>query len=111
MRTTASRHRASTSTRQTIPSHRGSILDRNGNPLATSVDTVDVLVDRHVWQDTDVAAKGAAALAPVLGKTQAEIKAAVQGNQGDAVIARQVDYETGRQNRITRLGRGDRFAQ
>jgi cell division protein FtsI/penicillin-binding protein 2 len=81
---------------KTIPAHRGSILDRNGNPLATSVDTVDVLVDRHVWQDADLAAKGSAQLATLLGKTPAEIRTAVQGDQGDAVIARQVDYDTGR---------------
>jgi len=87
---------------KTTPAHRGSILDRNGNPLATSVDTFDVLVDRHVWQEAGVAAQGAAALGPLLGKTQAEIEATVEGDQGDAVVARQVDYDTGR--KIEALG-------
>jgi cell division protein FtsI/penicillin-binding protein 2 len=88
--------------RESVPAHRGNILDRNGNPLATSVDTFDVLVDRHVWRDVAVANRGSAALAPMLGKTDAEIQAAVGSGNGDAVVARAVDYETGR--KIETLG-------
>lgn len=87
---------------RTVAAHRGNILDRNGNPLATSVDTFDILVDRHVWQDEAVASRGAAALAPLVGKTEAAISAAARGSDGDAVIAHFVDYNVGR--KITALG-------
>src|SRR6266542_4295762 len=52
--------------RQTLPAHRGAILDRNGYPLATSIDTWDIAVDRRFWTD-ELAALGAAEkLAPLL---------------------------------------------
>jgi cell division protein FtsI/penicillin-binding protein 2 len=88
--------------RESVPAHRGNILDRNGNPLATSVDTFDVLVDRHIWRDTNTATRGSSALAPLLGKTDAEIRAAVGAGEGDAVIARTIDYESGK--KIEALG-------
>lgn len=82
--------------RQTLAAHRGNILDRNGYPLATSVDTFDILVDRTVWQDSGVAATASSALAPVLGMTQMGVLSAAQGSTSDAVLARNIDYDTGR---------------
>jgi cell division protein FtsI/penicillin-binding protein 2 len=82
--------------RKDLPAHRGNILDRSGNPLATSVDTFDILVDRRLWLDRRTADAGSSALAGLLGRSQSDILAATQGNDGDAVLARAVDYETGR---------------
>jgi cell division protein FtsI (penicillin-binding protein 3) len=82
--------------RQAIPAHRGSILDRNGNPLATSVDTFDVLVDRRVWQDGRIADVASASLAPLLGRSPADLFSAARGTTGDAVLARGLDYAAGR---------------
>jgi cell division protein FtsI/penicillin-binding protein 2 len=82
--------------RKDVPAHRGAILDRNGNPLATSIDTFDILADRHVWQDRRISDSASTALAGLLGKSQSDVLAAAQGSEGDAVIARAVDYETGR---------------
>ena len=40
---------------QVVRAPRGAILDRNGYPLATTVDAYDVYIDRPDWQDLDVA--------------------------------------------------------
>ncbi|MFN8559094.1 MAG: hypothetical protein U0531_17735 [Dehalococcoidia bacterium] len=83
---------------QTLPAHRGALLDRNGNPLAISRDTWDVAVDRSVWSKETVGLAAADKLAPLLGRTAAEIYSAVGAERtGVATLARQVDYETGRQ--------------
>ena len=52
---------------------RGAILDRNGYPLALTLDTYDIYISRKVWQDQKIAANGAQALSSVLGKTPEEI--------------------------------------
>lgn len=88
---------------RTLPSHRGTILDRNGYPLATSVDTWDVSVDRKVWADQNVAQRAADKLAPLLGRTAGAIFSATGGEtSGTVTIARQVDYDAGR--KIAALG-------
>jgi stage V sporulation protein D (sporulation-specific penicillin-binding protein) len=52
-----------------VRSTRGAILDRNGFPLATSLDVFDVYVDRRVWKDDPTAPKRVAtALAPYLNE-------------------------------------------
>lgn len=88
--------------RETIYAHRGTILDRNLNPLAVSVDTFDILVDTHVWKDASMAQRGAQALAPVIGKDASDLQASVQAGSGDVVVAQGVDYDTGR--KIQQLG-------
>lgn len=53
---------------QEIRAPRGAILDRNGYPLATTVDAFDIFIDRSVWQDLKVARKAAAFVAPIIGR-------------------------------------------
>ena len=49
---------------QVVRAPRGAILDRNGFPLATTVDAYDVFINRPDWQDAGAALRGAAA-API----------------------------------------------
>ncbi|TAK60104.1 MAG: penicillin-binding protein 2 [Dehalococcoidia bacterium] len=53
---------------QEIRAPRGAILDRNGYPLATTVDAYDVYVNRADWQDVDAARKAADVIAPLIGR-------------------------------------------
>jgi cell division protein FtsI/penicillin-binding protein 2 len=76
---------------------RGAILDRNGYPLALTLDTYDIYISRQVWQDQQVAANGAQALASVLGKTPQDIESALGSDTtGDALIATDVGYDVGK---------------
>ncbi len=76
---------------------RGAILDRNGYPLALTLDTYDIYINRKVWQDEKLAADGAEALAPVLGKKPDEILASLGSDtEGDALIAGNIAYDAGR---------------
>jgi cell division protein FtsI (penicillin-binding protein 3) len=76
---------------------RGAILDRNGYPLALTLDTYDIYINRKVWQDEKLAADGAEALSSVLGKRPDEIVAALgPDTEGDALVAASVGYDTGR---------------
>ncbi len=76
---------------------RGAILDRNGYPLALTLDTYDIYISRQVWQDQQVAANGAQALASILGKTPEDIEAALgSDSEGDALIASDVGYDVGK---------------
>jgi cell division protein FtsI/penicillin-binding protein 2 len=87
----------------TVPAHRGNILDANGFPLATSVDTYDIAIDRSIWTQSGVAAQDAAALAPLLKRSTDDLYALVgDGATGTTTIARNVDYDTGR--KIIALG-------
>lgn len=80
-----------------LPAHRGAILDRNGYPLATSIDAWNVAVDRTLWEDEKVALRSAEKLAPLLGRTAGEIFSMTGGERsGTVTIARQVDYDAGR---------------
>ena len=36
---------------QVIRAPRGALLDRDGYPLATTVDAYDLYIERHAWQD------------------------------------------------------------
>jgi cell division protein FtsI/penicillin-binding protein 2 len=53
---------------EVVRAPRGAILDRNGYPLATTVDAWDVYVNRPDWQDLASAQKAAAVIAPVIGQ-------------------------------------------
>lgn len=76
---------------------RGAILDRNGFPLALTLDTYDIYISRKVWQDEKLAATGSEALSSVLGKRPDEIIAALGPEaEGDALIAGSISYDAGR---------------
>ena len=46
--------------KEEIRSTRGAILDRNGFPLATSLDVFDLYIDRRAWEQTPYVARDAA---------------------------------------------------
>jgi cell division protein FtsI/penicillin-binding protein 2 len=76
---------------------RGAILDRNGYPLALTLDTYDIYINRKVWQDEKLAADGAEALSSVLGRRPDEIRAALGAEtDGDALVAGSIGYDAGR---------------
>lgn len=82
---------------RTEPATRGSILDRNGNPLATSIATFNVLVDRSVWSKPVLAKRGVDGLAKALNRPAAELKAAVGDSGKDsALVALDIPYDQGR---------------
>jgi cell division protein FtsI/penicillin-binding protein 2 len=73
---------------------RGAILDRNGYPLAASVDTYDVLVDKHIWGSPDKTRESAEALADVLNRSTDDILADLDGSiSREVVVARGLDYQ------------------
>jgi len=58
---------------QEVRAPRGAILDRNGYPLATTVDAYDVYINRGDWRDETVANRSAAVIAPLIGRTPGEL--------------------------------------
>lgn len=84
--------------RVVVPAHRGNLLDTNGHPLATSVSTYDITIDRAVWKDGAIAQRSAAGLAPLLKRTPDDLLAQVgDETTGSITIAQNLDYETGSQ--------------
>jgi cell division protein FtsI/penicillin-binding protein 2 len=81
-----------------LPAPRGSILDRNGNPLATSVETFNVFADAKLWADDELARRAAAGLAPLLNRDAAGLIAtATERPSGPALLALNVPYNQGRE--------------
>ncbi len=79
-----------------IRAPRGAILDRNGHPLATTVDAFDVYVDPRSWQDAEMAFRGAVALGPLLHRDAGELVTAARAQEeGDYLAARSVSAEVG----------------
>ncbi len=77
---------------------RGSILDRNGNVLATSVDTWDLSVSSRAWSDPLEAAEASERLALLLGEDAASLRDRVlNGETVDILIGRDLPYEVGAQ--------------
>ncbi len=75
---------------------RGAILDRNGSPLALTVHTWDVYVDRRAWANSSVAALAAAELSEMIGVEASTLREAVsEGSSLEAVVKRDVAYHTG----------------
>ena len=82
---------------EVIFGRRGAILDRNGNVLATSVDTWDIYVSASLWDDPRLALEASSGLAQALKLDAAQLRASVaEKATGDLLIARDVDYEVGR---------------
>lgn len=80
----------------TLPAPRGAILDATGYPLATSVDTWDIYIDRFLWRDDEQALTAARGLADFMGMSPDVLYATgTEEDRGDVLITRQMDYATG----------------
>ena len=58
---------------QVVRAPRGAILDRNGYPLATTVDAYDVYINRPDWKDDAPALAAAAVIAPIIGREPGDL--------------------------------------
>ena len=75
---------------------RGSILDRNGNVLATSVDTWDLSVSSRAWSDPLKAAEASERLSLLIGDNPVALRDKVaNGETVDVLIARDLPYDIG----------------
>lgn len=75
---------------------RGAILDRNGYPLATTVDAFDVFINREDWADDFAAKQGAEFIAPVIGADPVDLINKVRAHDGSLYLAFSgLDYEQG----------------
>jgi cell division protein FtsI (penicillin-binding protein 3) len=81
-----------------LPSLRGSVLDRRGNALAASEDTATVFA---VPPEVTKPALAAEKLAPILDLSESKVLGAVSGETTYSVLAKQVDLPTAK--RIERL--------
>ena len=82
----------------TLPAPRGAILDSTGYPLATSVDTWDVYIDRFLWRDRELALPAARGLADFMGISPEELYLmGTEDDLGDVIVTRQMDYARGLQ--------------
>jgi cell division protein FtsI/penicillin-binding protein 2 len=82
---------------------RGAILDRNGFPLALTLDAYDVSIDREVWQDAEIARQGAEALSASVNRSPHDILAGLGPEKdGDYLLASGLDYALG--EKIVALG-------
>jgi cell division protein FtsI/penicillin-binding protein 2 len=83
--------------RQTVSPTRGAILDRNGYPLATTLDAYDLYIERHAWQDMASIRQWAETLAPLVNKSVDDIVAGIAAEpDGDYTLALGLDYDQGR---------------
>jgi cell division protein FtsI/penicillin-binding protein 2 len=82
-----------------VQTTRGAILDRNGFPLATSVEVFDLYIDHRAWEKRPSRAQETAAgLAPFLGTDPSVILARLQdGSEGPIELLESgIDFEIGR---------------
>jgi len=82
-----------------VRSERGAILDRNGFPLATSIDVFDLYVDRRAWSnDVTKAQTTAAGLAPQLGLNQSALLASLLDDSHGPIqlLADGLEFSVGR---------------
>jgi cell division protein FtsI/penicillin-binding protein 2 len=79
-----------------VPAPRGAILDATGYPLAISVDTWDLYIDRFLWRDRERARDAASALGEAIGRDPEELFAmGTSADSGDLIIERGMEYEEG----------------
>ncbi|MCY4639737.1 MAG: penicillin-binding protein 2 [Chloroflexi bacterium] len=79
-----------------VPAPRGAIISANGYPLATSIDTWDVYLDRSRWDDHESATEAARGLAAYLEPGAEAIYAlGTEEEDGTVLLARDIDYGTG----------------
>lgn len=85
---------------QALSGRRGAILDRNGYPLAASVSTYDVLVERRAWKEPSSASAAAQKLAGAVGRPAEELLQAVAASDVfEATVARGLNFEQARKVR------------
>ena len=83
--------------RQTVRPTRGAILDRNGYPLATTLDAYDLYIERQAWQNKPSARRWAEAVAPLVDQSVDDILAGITDEpSGDYTLSLGLDYERGR---------------
>jgi cell division protein FtsI/penicillin-binding protein 2 len=88
-----------------VRSTRGAILDRNGFPLATSVDVFDIYIDRRAWRDNPQAPRQIAdKLAPLLNEQPNRLLERLENSGAGPVqlLASNVDFSAGQE--IEELG-------
>ena len=80
-----------------IPAPRGAVLDATGYPLATSIDTWDVYIDRVQWgHQPTVAREAAQKLAEFFGLNPDDLfRLGLESRGGDVLVQRQLDYARG----------------
>jgi cell division protein FtsI/penicillin-binding protein 2 len=81
-----------------VRANRGAVLDRNGFPLATSVDVFDVYVDRRAWRDQpERAQRVATALAPMLAQDANRLLGVLQDDSEGpiALLATDIEFRVG----------------
>jgi len=77
-----------------LPGRRGSILDSSGAPLAMSVDSYNVMVEKRAWQDRNAALAAARQLAAIAGGSPEEMVDRVTSSPAfETEVARGLDYE------------------
>jgi len=82
----------------TLPGPRGAILDATGYPLATSVDTWDIYIDRFLWRDREKALRAASGLGDFLSLSPGDLfDMGTDVDAGDVLVIRQMDYARGLQ--------------
>jgi cell division protein FtsI/penicillin-binding protein 2 len=91
-----------------VRSSRGAILDRNGYPLATTLDVWDIYIDRRAWRENfdEKTLKVANALAPLVNRPVEALLARLR-DQSEGPVSLLVDgieFDTGRE--IEALGLG-----
>ncbi len=82
-----------------LRSERGAILDRNGFPLATSLDVFDLYIDRRAWSDDpELAAAIAGQIGPLLSENPQQILARLLDDSAGPVelLAAGIEFDTGR---------------
>jgi cell division protein FtsI/penicillin-binding protein 2 len=81
---------------QVIRAPRGAILDRNGYPLATTVDAYDVWINRADWQEEAAARRAAEFIGPIIGRDPGELMTTVrQEKEGLYLAYGGLDFEKG----------------
>src|SRR4051794_4083568 len=82
---------------QVVRAPRGAILDRNGFPLATTVDAYDVYISRPDWKDNGAALRAAAAIAPAVKRDVGELITEVRkDNSGLYLAYTGLEFEQGK---------------
>lgn len=79
-----------------VPAPRGVITDATGYPLAASVDTWDIYIDRFLWSDSNRAVPVAEELGALLKlDSEALLIKGTSATIGDILVKRDVSYEDG----------------